>query len=137
MAVIHVDDYVTVKAPHAVVEVQFGGAPFIRHDADRALRQTQAVKNQHRILAVVLRRVCVEGDRQLQIDVGGRSMGGQRQGREYDYQDASHGLIHRTNFPLTLDLSCSRFSFSDANMPVALRLREPIRMCTRSSVSAT
>ena len=137
MAVIDVNDDVAFKSPYAVREVELGGAPFICLYADVPLGQSQPHEDSassycHRNLLNPHRAI---------LAVAGH-LPGRRPGTataEQCNKTRDHRICHLSqgaNFPLTLDFNSSRLSLSDASMPVAVRLRAPIRICTRSSVSA-
>ena len=74
MTIFSIDDDVAGKVPDAIFEIELACTALVGLDTDASLCQSQATKHQHRTLAIVVRRVRIEGDRQPEvIDLSVRS----------------------------------------------------------------
>src|SRR5690606_3088912 len=114
----------------------------VRLHRDVTLRQPQAVIDLGGGLPIPLRGFGIHRDRLLDVGVlcSGRA---DEEGANDAREDVTHSgcrpfsrIPHGTNRPLTLDLSSSRPSSSNASMPVAVTLCVPMLIRTCSSVSA-
>ncbi len=69
VAVFDINDDITLEMPDAVLKVELAGASQVRCNPDLTLLQAQTAEHHHRVLAVVVSGVGIQGDWQLQVNL--------------------------------------------------------------------
>ena len=88
-----VDAHIALELPGALLEVQLAGSADVSDNADVALRQPEAAKEQHRVFAIVVGRFRIERNRQPQLIDLHLGTGDRAQQNHYAKRNSRHRTL--------------------------------------------